>query len=39
MELADEGEFGPDDTVVLLNTGTGNKDADVVRSHLMSKGI
>jgi len=38
-ELAERGEFGPDDTVVLLNTGTGNKDADVVRSHLMSKGI
>jgi len=31
--------FGPDDTVVLLNTGAGSKDADVVRSHLMSKGI
>jgi threonine synthase len=39
MELADQGEFGADDTVVLLNTGSGNKDADVVRSHLMSKGI
>src|SRR6056297_173763 len=38
-ELADRGAFGEDDTVVLLNTGTANKDADVLRSHLMSKGI
>ncbi|WP_336037116.1 threonine synthase [Halobacterium yunchengense] len=37
--LAEDGEFGPDDTVVVLNTGTANKDADVLRSHLMSKGI
>jgi len=37
--LAREGEFDEDDTVVLLNTATGNKDADVVRSHLMGKGI
>jgi len=34
MELAERGELGPDDTVVLLNTGAGNKDADVLRSHL-----
>jgi len=32
-KLAAEGEFGPDDTVVILNTGAGNKDADVLRSH------
>ncbi len=38
-KLADGGEFGPDDTVVVLNTGTGNKEADVLRSHLMSQGI
>jgi threonine synthase len=38
-ELARRGEFGEDDTVVLLNTGAGNKDDDVLRSHLMSKGI
>jgi threonine synthase len=38
-ELAEQGEFDEDDTVVLLNTGTANKDADVLRSHLMSKGI
>jgi threonine synthase len=38
-ELAEQGEFGPDDTVVLVNTGSGNKDDDILRSHLMSKGI
>ncbi|WP_135851615.1 threonine synthase [Halorussus salinus] len=38
-ELARRDEFGEDDTVVLLNTGAGNKDDDVLRSHLMSKGI
>ncbi len=38
-ELADEGAFDPDDTVVVLNTATGNKDADIVRSRLMSQGI
>ncbi len=38
-KLAERGEFGPDDTVVILNTGTGNKEADVLRSHLMSQGI
>lgn len=32
--LADRGEFGPDDTVVLLNTGAGNKDVDTLRAHL-----
>jgi threonine synthase len=37
--LAEDGAFGEDDTVVILNTGTANKDADVLRSHLMSKGI
>jgi threonine synthase len=36
--LADRGDLGPDDTVVLLNTGAGNKDADVLRSHLMGRG-
>lgn len=38
-ELADSGELAADDTVVLVNTGTGNKDADIVRSRLMSQGI
>ena len=32
--LADRGEFGPDDTVVLLNTGAGSKDADALRAHV-----
>ncbi|RNJ26679.1 threonine synthase [Halosegnis longus] len=39
QKLAEEGAFGEDDIVVLLNTGAGSKDADVIRSHLMSKGI
>jgi len=34
FELAEEGELGEDDTVVLLNTGAGNKDVDTLRSHL-----
>ncbi|QLG28084.1 threonine synthase [Halorarum halophilum] len=34
FELAERGEFGPDDTVVLLNTGAGNKDVDTLRAHL-----
>ncbi len=38
-ELADRGEFDAGDTVVILNTGSANKDADVLRSHLMGKGI
>jgi len=38
-ELAESGAFGPDDTVVLVNTATGNKDADIIRSRLMSQGI
>lgn len=32
--LAKRGELGPDDTVVLLNTGAGNKDVDALRAHL-----
>jgi len=38
-DLARRGAFDPDDTVVLLNTGSANKDADVLRSHLMGKGM
>ncbi|MXV61242.1 threonine synthase [Natronorubrum sp. JWXQ-INN-674] len=38
-ELAERGEFDGDETVVILNTGAGNKEADVLRSHLMSQGI
>jgi threonine synthase len=37
--LAERGELGPDDTVVLLNTATGNKEADLLRSHLMGQGV
>ena len=37
--LADDGAFEGGDTVVVLNTATGNKDDDILRSHLMSKGI
>ncbi|MGZ0746877.1 threonine synthase [Haloparvum sp. AD34] len=33
-ELAERGEFDEDDTVVLLNTGAGNKDIDTLRAHL-----
>ncbi|WP_121822258.1 threonine synthase [Halostella salina] len=39
MELAEQGEFGPNATVVLLNTGAGNKDDDILRSHLMGQGV
>jgi threonine synthase len=38
-KLADRVDLGAGDTVVLVNTATGNKEADVLRSHLMSKGI
>lgn len=34
IELAERGEFDDDETVVLLNTGAGNKDDDVLRGHL-----
>ncbi|MXR40122.1 threonine synthase [Halobaculum sp. WSA2] len=34
FELAERGDLGEDDTVVLLNTGAGNKDVDTLRSHL-----
>ena len=37
--LATEGAFDEDDTVVVLNTASANKDSDVLRSHLMGKGI
>ncbi|MFB6228385.1 MAG: pyridoxal-phosphate dependent enzyme [Halobacteriales archaeon] len=38
-ELAGRGEIAEDDIVVVVNTATGNKEADVLRSHLMSKGV
>ncbi|GGN18115.1 threonine synthase [Halarchaeum nitratireducens] len=37
--LAERGELDADDTLVLVNAGAGSKDDDVLRSHLMSKGI
>ncbi|EMA50126.1 MULTISPECIES: threonine synthase [Halococcus] len=38
-DLAEQGEFESDDTVVLMNTATGNKEDDILRSHLMGKGV
>jgi threonine synthase len=38
-QLEERGAFDADDTVVLVNTGTGNKDADIVRSRLMGRGM
>ncbi|WP_066414699.1 threonine synthase [Halorubrum aethiopicum] len=38
-ELAEEGYFEGDETVVLLNTDAGLKTPDVLRSHLMGQGI
>ncbi len=38
-KLAERGAFHETDTVVLVNTGAGNKEADVLRSHLMRKGV
>jgi threonine synthase len=35
--LADE--FGPEDTLVVVNTESGVKTADVLRSHLMGQGL
>jgi threonine synthase len=37
--LADEGAFDNDDVVVLVNPVAGSKEADLLRSHLMSQGI
>jgi threonine synthase len=38
-ELAARGAITDDDAIAVVNTATGNKEADVLRSHLMSKGI
>lgn len=38
-DLAENGAFDGDETVVLVGTAAGNKEADVLRSHLMGKGI
>ena len=37
--LADQGVLDPEDHVVALNTESGTKTADVLRSHLMGKGV
>ncbi len=37
--LADRGAFESDDTVLLINPTTANRECDILRSHLMSKGI
>jgi len=37
--LADGGVLDPSAEVVLLNPVSGNKEADILRSHLMSKGV
>ncbi|PSP83125.1 threonine synthase [Halobacteriales archaeon QS_6_64_34] len=37
--LADRGTFDPDDEVVLVNPVAGSKEADLLRSHLMSQGL
>ncbi|SIR97515.1 threonine synthase [Natronorubrum thiooxidans] len=38
-ELAERGAFDGDETVVIVNTASGNKEGDVLRSHLMSQGV
>ena len=37
--LAAAGRFGSDATVVLVNPVAGNKENDVLRSHLLRKGV
>jgi threonine synthase len=37
--LREDGELSADDTVVLVNPGAGSKDADVIRSRLMGRGM
>jgi threonine synthase len=37
--LAETGAFTGDDHVVLVDPATANREADILRSHLMSKGI
>lgn len=37
--LAERDVFGGDETVVLVNTDAAHKEADVLRSHLMGRGI
>lgn len=37
--LAERGDVGPDDTVLVVNADAGVKTADVLRSHLMGQGV
>jgi threonine synthase len=37
--LAERGAFGGDETVVLVDPGTANRETDLLRSRLMSEGI
>ncbi|WP_436935915.1 threonine synthase [Halovenus marina] len=37
--LADQGAFEPNETVVLVDPATANREADILRSHLMKQGI
>jgi threonine synthase len=37
--LADRGDLGEDDVVVLVNPAAGGKEDDVLRSHLMGQGV
>jgi len=38
-ELAEKGALDADDTVVLVDPASGNREADILRSHLMKQGI
>jgi threonine synthase len=37
--LAEDGSISDGETVVLVNPATANREADVLRSHLMKQGI
>jgi threonine synthase len=37
--LADRGDLGADESIVLVNADAGVKTADVLRSHLMGQGV
>ena len=38
-QLADDGAFDSDETVLLINPATANRESDILRSHLMRKGV
>jgi threonine synthase len=38
IQLAEEGVFGPDDDVVVINTGAGAKTADKIGKHVVNSG-